>query len=210
MSLIRAERVMSWFDFACVYVDMKWPQAAGKSRAGNADTLATLTPALLASTRGRPPLDVVRRTLTGWAFNTKRRQTAMPPEVECAMRWLRSNTVPVSELADPAVTRRAFALLTQKLDGGLAAAKTVSRKRAVFHNALEFAVELGLLQRNPLTAVKWKAPKAVRSIDPRTVLNPGQAERLLLAVGEQLPSGPRLVRHNTPRCSTSTFAGSGP
>ena len=70
---------MPWFDFACKYVDMKWPRAAGKSRAGKADALASVTPALLKTTQGAPDSRTLRRALTGWAFNTKtprRRETA--------------------------------------------------------------------------------------------------------------------------------------
>jgi hypothetical protein len=37
VSKLRSESDMPFFAFACKYVDMKWPRAAGKSRAGNAD-----------------------------------------------------------------------------------------------------------------------------------------------------------------------------
>jgi hypothetical protein len=45
------------------------------------------------------------------------------------------------------------------LDGKPAAAATVRRKRAVFYNALGYAVELGLLDANPIDRVQWKAPE---------------------------------------------------
>jgi len=45
----------SWYEFACSYVDMKWPDAAGKSRAGIAETLATVTPVLLSERRKHSP-----------------------------------------------------------------------------------------------------------------------------------------------------------
>jgi hypothetical protein len=41
-SMIREKNAMRWFDFAVKYIDMKWPRAAAKSRAGNADALATV------------------------------------------------------------------------------------------------------------------------------------------------------------------------
>jgi hypothetical protein len=78
VSKLRQDNEMPWFDFACKYVDMKWPRAAGKSRAGNADALASVTPALLATTRGAPDSKTLRRALTGWAFNTKRRDEPKP------------------------------------------------------------------------------------------------------------------------------------
>ena len=61
------------------------------------------------------------------------------------------------------------------------------------YNALEYAVELRLLNRNPFKAIKWKAPKTMQEVDRRCVVNHAQARRLLTAVREQMPSGPRLV-----------------
>jgi integrase len=83
--------------------------------------------------------------------------------------------------------------LAQKLDGGQAAAATVRRKRAVLFNAIEYAVELKLLTKNPIPSLKWKAPKPPKAIDKRVVVNPQQAARLLEAVRSQKPSGPRMV-----------------
>lgn len=64
---------------------------------------------------------------------------------------------------------------------------------AVLFNALEHAVELKLLNENPVASLKWRAPNASRAIDRRVVVNPAQAQLLLSAVEMQLPSGPRLV-----------------
>ncbi len=82
-------------------------------------------------------------------------------------------------------------LISTRLDGQPAAG-SVSHERAVLHNALDYAVERGLLGENPLPKLKWKPPKTVPAIDKRTVLNPQQARRLLEAVGQQQPSGPHL------------------
>lgn len=180
---------ISWFEFAQLYVDMKWPRAAAKSRAGNADTLATVTPALLATTSGMPGPKVLRRAMTGWAFNTKMRDAPMPPEIEHAIRWLGANTVPVSRLSDRAVARTALEAIAMRMDGKPAAAKTVARKRSVLYNAAEFAVERGCLVTNVLSELKWKAPKEVAAIDTRVVINPSQALCLLTAVEEQSVDG---------------------
>jgi integrase len=200
VSMAREANGMPWFAFAQRYIDMKWPRAAGKSRAGNADTMATVTPALLASDRGRPAEKVLRKALTGWAFNTKRRKEEKPPEIERALRWLDDNTLAVSLLDDPAVLRQVLEQISLRMDGKPAAGKTVARKRAVLHNALEFAVELQLISRNRLPEIKWTAPKEVKSIDKRVVINPQQATALLRAVGAQQTvdqprrsSGPMLV-----------------
>ena len=79
------------------------------------------------------------------------------------------------------------------LDGRAASASTVRRNRTILYNALEYAVELGQLTRNPIKTIKWKAPKTTHEIDRRSVVNHAQARRLLSAVRQQSPSGPRLV-----------------
>ncbi len=69
----------------------------------------------------------------------------------------------------------------------------MQRQRGVLVNLAEYAVERGLLVKNPLTAIAWKAPKTVKGVDRRVVVNPGQARALLAAVSRQKPSGPSLV-----------------
>ena len=189
LSMVREKQVMSWFDFAVKYIDMKWQRAAAKSRAGNADALATVTPVMFATDKGRPDARVVRQALTGWAFNTKRRDAAKPPEIERALKWVAAHTLPVSRFEDIAMLRNALDALALKLDGKQAAAKTVTRKRAVLFNALDYAVEIKALSANNLPAVKWTAPKTMRAIDKRVVINTRQAERLLAAVEAQVVDG---------------------
>jgi integrase len=69
----------------------------------------------------------------------------------------------------------------------------VQRQRGVLVNLAEYAVERGLLLKNPLTALAWKVPRTVKGVDRRVVVNPGQARALLAAVRRQKPSGPSLV-----------------
>lgn len=184
---------LSWYAHACAYADMKWPHAAGKSRQGIAESLATVTPALLATSKSRPSTASLRAVLYGWSFNSRRRSEGPPPdELVRAERWISRNTRPVAELADPTVLRPALDSLAVLLDGRPAAASTVSRKRAIFYNAVEYAVELGHLPANPITAIKWRAPKLSEAVNPRVVINHRQARDLLAAV-RQRPSGSRLT-----------------
>jgi integrase len=79
------------------------------------------------------------------------------------------------------------------LDGSLAAATVVNRKRAVLFNALDYAVEEGLLPANPLPTLKWTTPrKATVEIDRRSVVSPAQARTLLNAIRETKRSGRQL------------------
>lgn len=183
----------SWYVFACSYVDMKWPDSAGKSRMGIAETMATVTP-VLAEGRGRPPEKEMRAALYGWAFNTRARAHGDPPtDVARTIHWLEKHATPISELMKPDVLRTVLARIGRKLDGRPAAASTIGRKRAVLHNALEYAVERELLPQNPLTALKTKKTRTVEAIDKRVVVSPDQATRLLDAVRGQGRTGQHLV-----------------
>ena len=58
---------------------------------------------------------------------------------------------------------------------------------------MDYAVELRLLDNNPVRVLKWTAPKVSSQVDRRSVVNPRQARALLDAVRAQQPSGNRLV-----------------
>jgi hypothetical protein len=49
----------------------------------------------------------------------------------------------------------------------------------VFHNALGYAVELGLLPVNPIDQVQWRTPRAVSAVSPQTVASPAQVRAIL-------------------------------
>ena len=83
------------------------------------------------------------------------------PAATAALAWARRHSLPLAALADPQVTRHALDALTLRLDGTRAAATTITRKRAVFHDCLGYAAELGLLQANPLDRISWRPPRAV-------------------------------------------------
>jgi integrase len=79
------------------------------------------------------------------------------------------------------------------LIGKNAAASTARRNRTILANAVDYAVELGLLETNSIRRIKWTMPKVSSQVDRRSVVNPRQARALLEAVRAQQPSGPRLV-----------------
>jgi len=55
----------------------------------------------------------------------------------------------VGDLAQPAVARSVLDALTRRADGSTAAAATVQRQRGMLVNLAEYAVERGLLVKNP-------------------------------------------------------------
>ncbi|MFD0884053.1 tyrosine-type recombinase/integrase [Streptosporangium algeriense] len=190
----RAERPeMGWYTFLCKFVDMKWKAASAKYRQDIARALVAATPAMLASERGKPDDLVLRTAMRRWGFNTKQRGEA-PGDMADALAWLESNTRPVSALADdPSLVRTMLDLATSRLDGKRAATSTVLRNKTILQNALDHAMELKLLQENPIRGIKWKAPKSTHEVDRRSVVNHAQARALLAAVEAQKPSGKRLV-----------------
>jgi hypothetical protein len=46
----------------------------------------------------------------------------------------------------------------------------------VLLNALDYAVELKLLDQNPIKNLRWRAPKTAWEVDRRVVVNPGRPE----------------------------------
>jgi integrase len=188
----RNEPGTSWYEFACVYVDMKWKTASAKYRRVIAQALAAATTAVFSGSYGRPDDVALRSALVNWGYNAKQRASA-PEDTADTLGWLVRNTRPVSDLADPALCREFLTAATSRLDGKRAAATSVRRNRAVLFNALEYAVELKLLNENPIANLKWRAPKTAWEVDRRVVVNPAQAQVLLEAVEAQRPSGLRLV-----------------
>jgi len=178
---------VTWYQHAAAYAAMKWPALAAHSRASVAEALATVTPALTRAAPGRPPEAQLRTALYQHAFNPARTATADPETIR-VLAWAEQASLPVARLADPLVLRRALDALALRLDGSRAAANTITRKRAVFHGALGFAVEAGLLHSNPADSISWQAPKTDTAVDPRVVASPSQAEALLAAVARIRPA----------------------
>ncbi|WP_432986323.1 tyrosine-type recombinase/integrase [Dactylosporangium sp. CA-233914] len=194
VSMSRTNADMSWYDFACKFVDMKWPHVAATTRRTHAEAMTALTTAMFSDRRGKPDDKLIRSALCRWGFNTARRDDpACPEEVQTALKWVQRHTRPVSSLADATVLRPLLNSLTVKLGGKPAAPSVVSRRRKILNTAAEYAVEQKLLTKNPLPALKWKAPKPVQVIDRRAVPNPVQARTLINALRDQGETGRRLV-----------------
>ncbi|MEU8268221.1 tyrosine-type recombinase/integrase [Sphaerisporangium sp. NPDC049002] len=182
VSLVKAKAARTWLQFAQAYVLAKWPHSAAKSREGMTDTMTGATLALLRDRPGKPDLRVLRSVLRGHVFLPDGRRGSLDADQAAALRWLTGASLPVVELEEAKTVRAALEALSVTLDGKRAADSTFRRKRAVFHHALEYAVELGDLSANPLDRVNWKPAKISGEIDRRVVVNPAQARELLVAV----------------------------
>ncbi|NED13645.1 site-specific integrase [Streptomyces sp. SID9124] len=185
---------ITWYEHTRAYIDRKWAAAPAKSRKNYADALATITPALMKTRVGRPDTATLRKALYGWAYNRNRWNDEPPADVAHALRWVAKNSYPISALEQSATVRLALDALALKLDGKPAAPRTARRKRACLSDVLGLAVEQGYFSTpvNPLTTVKWAAPKTAEEVDPDSVANPRQVRALLRGVREQGPRGEHL------------------
>ncbi|MFD0435590.1 tyrosine-type recombinase/integrase [Streptomyces chartreusis] len=193
-SMVDKKRDISWYEHARKYIAMKWDDSPGNTRRTLAEAMATVTPAFVKDTKGMPDARVVRRALYSWAFNKNRWDEEVPADVVKVLDWFGRKSLPMSALSDRLAVKAALSALSKKLDGTTAAAGTISRKRAIFYNSLEFAVDAELLTDNPLDRIKWTAPEqVVEEVDPECVPNPAQAATLLAAVRDQSKRGRRLA-----------------
>ncbi|MFJ3193745.1 tyrosine-type recombinase/integrase [Streptomyces griseoviridis] len=203
VSELREATSPTWYEHACAYARMKWPGAAGKHRASVAESLAAVTAHLVATRRGAPNRDVLRRALRVYAFQFRTdpetgdpvsRAVAeeIPTEIGSALEWLASNSLKVADVAESDVLRGALRDLSKKLDGTPAADNTVRRKHSVLSNAFKYAIERDLLASNPLKRLDWKPPTTSDEVDFQYVPGPAQVAELLGAVAESGTRGGHL------------------
>ncbi|MEU8944023.1 site-specific integrase [Streptomyces sp. NPDC048489] len=191
---LRQRDDITWYQHAREYIEMKWKHSPGSTRRTLAEAMATVTPALVKDTKGMADAQTVRTALYSWAFNVSRRDQDPPDDVAKVLAWFERKSLATSAVADRMQVRAALDALTKKLDGTTASASTIRRKRAIFHNALGYAVDAGRLPDNPLPQVQWKAPEQVEEVlDPASVPDPRQAVALLGAVHGQSARGRHLV-----------------
>lgn len=190
----RTANEMSWYDFACKFVDMKWGSSSASHRRDIGRALTAATFVMIPDGKpGRPEDAAIRRSLK-WGFSKTSRDEA-PRDVAEVLRWLSRNTLNVSSLANTAKAREALSAVTTKQDGKPTAGSTARRNRTNLCNAIDYAQEIGALQTsaNPVRALKWTPPpKSSSLVDRRSVVNSSQARALLRSVRAQKPSGPRL------------------
>jgi integrase len=188
---------LSWYALTLDYAAAKWPYASPNHRRGIAEALTDATEVMF--TRDAPHTRTeIRHALRTWAFSDRLRGAAEPPDdTRPVLRWLEANTVPVTELIQPtsgAIRVRALLdRISKKQDGAPAAASTATRKRMTINNMIQYAIEINALPHNPLHKVKWSKPRALKSVDPRAVVNSDQARRLLAAVRAHGERGQRMV-----------------
>jgi hypothetical protein len=126
-----------------------------------AETLATVTPVLLAPGQQRPGDRQIRDALYCWAF---RDRDNPPGEIAEVLHWVADHARPLADLADRDLMLDVLDAISSKLDGKPAAANTVARKRAVLSNVLDYGVGRGLTanpsQRRRRYGLRRRPPRA--------------------------------------------------
>lgn len=153
----------------------------------------------------RIPQSEERQTVP--AYNRNRWEEEPPEDVARALQWMAKSSVPVSALEDAATVRVALDALGLKIDGKPAAPRTARRKRACLSDVLGLAVEERYLRYfttpvNPLTTVKWVAPKSAEEVDPESVANPRQARAHCSRVCGNRGRVARTWRRSSGACTT--------
>ncbi|GAB3479649.1 tyrosine-type recombinase/integrase [Amycolatopsis cihanbeyliensis] len=182
---------VTWYQAACEYADMKWPDSAPKYRRSIAQSLTAITVPMLDG-RNLPDPKLLRKALTT-AFNPRSRNGELQPDIRQALTVAAKASRNVSELTNPDTLRAVLRALDLKLDGNRASANTVRLRRITLRNAIDFFIEKKYLDSNPLQGIKVKKRKvALRQVDPKSVCNPMQGRMLISAVGMSGKQGPPL------------------
>jgi integrase len=192
----REAKTLSWYSFACTYVDATWADNSPHHRRGIAEVLTATTTALLADRMPEVAGSemAVRSALRNWAFNTPRRTSAsIPEQVRKHLEWVENASPALQVLEDPTKMRELLSSFSVNINNKRAAPRTAAWRRSVLSTALELAVHEGHLSSNPVTSSKRKAPKAPITVDRRCVVNPAQARLLLKTVDTTPRSGKRMT-----------------
>jgi hypothetical protein len=147
---------ISWYEHAVTFMEMKWDEASPRHRQSTAEGLMTLTVALVQEGRSYANAKGLRQALRHWAFNpgARRGSGSMPEAFVEPLRWIESNSLPLTTLADPQGVRRALQATGTTLDGRPVSTSTLVRKRAALSGAFVYAVETGRPATNPLPQVR--------------------------------------------------------
>ncbi|MEY9934172.1 integrase [Catenulispora sp. GP43] len=185
---------LTWYQHATEFIDMKWKSLEGGSRRTLAESLATITCGLVDAPDGFAEPQTLFRALVHWAFNKPARTSGPPPEkFEAAIAWIERHSIRLGTLANPKVARHAYDCTHHAADGTPLKQSTATNKRRALSGAINYAIELGHLDHDPLRKISIPKQRRVVTVDRRVVVNPDQARALLHAVASLGEAGRRLV-----------------
>ena len=193
---MRREQIqrITWYEHAMSFIDMKWSGLEGGSRRTLAESLGTITCALVDSRNNAPEPKTLYRALVHWAFNYTAREKGDPPdEYAAAIAWIARHSIRLSTFTDPKVARAAYNSTLTAPDGTALKHTTATNKRRALTGAVNYAVELGLLENDPFKRIHIPRQRRTTTIDRNVVINPEQARALLKSIEKQGEIGRRMV-----------------
>jgi len=170
----------------------KWQRISANHRSNIAEALTKVTVALIRTESDIFEPVEVRTTLREWAFNASPARKDKPDDVALILAWVRRNCRDMEAWSDPACVRKVLDTLSTKLDHTLAAGSSVRRYTGIVSMALDHAVELGHIDRNPVPMTKRSKVKVAKTIDKRCLINQGHAQRLFSHVKAAPRTGRKL------------------
>ena len=168
--------------------------ASPRHRKGIAEGLITATVASASRVPGAPSLDLQRRALLRWAFNTSARRGLpidrgrLPEEFVETLRWLDNNTPTLDEFAGPRFCDPCSTRSPSDSTGHRPPRRPSPASGPRVYSALAYAVELELLATHPMDRIHSPRAQHTDVVDRRVVVNPQQAASLLQAVRTIHPS----------------------
>ncbi|MGY0018678.1 tyrosine-type recombinase/integrase [Streptomyces sp. YJ-C3] len=171
----------NWWFFVREFMKRRWRTAAAKTREGFADSLASAALGMMGEGADAPDALTVRRAVR-WSVVPAHADKEPPPGLEKACAWLAENALPLSALTTSDTAEDVHYRLAYKLDGKLAAKDTYKRRRRGFNAAMNYAVQRGYLESNPIAELERYATAGRGAIDPRVLMNARQGRDFLTAV----------------------------
>ncbi|GAQ73819.1 tyrosine-type recombinase/integrase [Streptomyces reticuliscabiei] len=171
----------SWWEFSQEYMKRSWRTAAAKTRESLADSLAAAALGMMSKSSAVPELRDVRLAVR-WAVVPAHEGEEPPPGLEKTCEWLAVNSLPLSALTDSDVAEDVHYWLSYKLDEKPAATATYKRRRRDFNTAMEYAIQKGYLEKNPIAGLKRPTTGGSGVVDPRALMNGIQGREFLAAV----------------------------
>ncbi len=184
VSLARKRASRTLLDVATAYIDWLWSSdAPPNTRKGAVTNLAATIPLFVRQLDHAPDLAVAQRLLATRVLPVPQRALVLSAEETAVVSWLDRASRPVTDLVDEMAASELLRGLGRSVTGRPVTSATWDKRRTVLHRTVEFARASGWLASNPLTGrnhlVRHTGPQVV---DPRVVVNPGQARQLLAAV----------------------------
>src|SRR5262249_50431381 len=114
---LKRRNSLSLVEFAQSYMDVKWPDAAAKTRTSTVDALATAATVFVHDAAGRPEATDLRRMLTSTLLPPTTRDKELSPEDREVVDWITRHSRPLYDLTDVVAMRDMLDALATKLDG---------------------------------------------------------------------------------------------